>query len=190
MTNEEMFKIVEAITYKPGWHIGFHAVAAEPDTEPYIQLEISEESDASLDASKRDGTRTPWKSRRVYLSHHMCRQEIVGAVFGLIDGAERHEMREWFRYRGASIYNPHLDPDVLVGVASRASSFNVRENSMTMEEVPVEEPKLYKKRYHIAEQIDPPGQVQTTYRDLMDMGITVVYFGLYVEGAVLVDPKQ
>lgn len=37
-------------------------------------------------------------------------------------------------YRGASIYNPHLDPDVLAHVATRGSSFIQRENSMTMEE--------------------------------------------------------
>ena len=189
MTNEEMLKIVEAITYKPGWHIGFHAIAGDPDAEPYVQLEISEESDASLDAQKRDGTRTPWKSRRVYLSHHMCRQEIVGAVFGLIDGAERHEMREWFRYRGASIYNPHLDPDALVPVASKASNFNVRENSMTMEEVPVEVPKLYRRTYRFGEWINPPGQVQSTYKSEQHMGTVVTYFGLHVEGAVLVDPQ-
>lgn len=44
------------------------------------------------------------------------------------------EMREFFRYRGASIYNPHIDPDVLVDVARKASSFNMRDNAMSMTE--------------------------------------------------------
>ena len=75
-----------------------------------------------------------WKSGKRYLSIYMCRQEIVGAVFGLIKDAEMHEIREWFRYKGASIFNPHLDPDVLAEVAKKKASFNVRENAMTMEE--------------------------------------------------------
>ena len=64
----------------------------------------------------------------------MCRQEVVGVVFSAIEKAELHEMREFFRYRGASIYNPHIDPDVLVAVAKKASSFNMRENAMSMTE--------------------------------------------------------
>ncbi|MCG7507086.1 hypothetical protein [Mesorhizobium retamae] len=130
MTHEEMAEILEAITYKPGWHI---LVGFQHD-QPYVQLHVTEESDATLDSCSRDGKRTPWRGSKRFLSTHMCRQEIVGAVFGLIQDAESHEMREWFRYRGASIYNPHLDPDALVPVARRKSSFVLRENAMTMEE--------------------------------------------------------
>jgi hypothetical protein len=132
--------IISQITYKPGWHIllrrdamgtasGHSAAGAI-----FVQLYIDETSDASLDSQKRDGTRVAWKSGKRYLSAHMSRQEVVGVVFDLIKGAELHETREWFRYRGASIYNPHLDPDVLVTVASKASSFNTRLNAMTMDE--------------------------------------------------------
>ena len=64
----------------------------------------------------------------------MCRQEIVSAVYGAIEKAELHEIREWFRYRNASIFNPHLDPDVLAVVARKRSSFNTRANPMTMAE--------------------------------------------------------
>lgn len=64
----------------------------------------------------------------------MCRQEVVGAVFGAIRAAEEHEMKEWFTYKGARIFNPHLDPDVLAEVARSKSSFNFRENAMSMEE--------------------------------------------------------
>ncbi|UIY29167.1 hypothetical protein LZK73_21785 [Neorhizobium galegae] len=126
----EMAAIVGSITYKPGWSFLFGV-----DTErPYIQVEVDERSDASLDSVARDGTRTPWKSGKRYLSLHMCRQEVVGACFDLIKSAELHETHEWFRYRGASIYNPHLDPDVLVEVAKRKSSFVTRSNAMSMEE--------------------------------------------------------
>lgn len=127
---EDVREIVAAISYKPGWT----AAVMETNDSWFVQLSVSAESDASLDSVSRDGTRTPWKSGKRQLSKHMCRQEIVGVVFDLIKAAEMHEVHEWFRYRGASIYNPHLDPDVLVSVARRASSFVTRENAMSMEE--------------------------------------------------------
>lgn len=130
VTLDEAKDIVDAISYKPGWTA---AVTANGDTW-FVQLSVSEESDASLDSVKRDGTRAPWKSGKRQLSRHMCRQEVVGVVFDLIKAAEMHEVHEWFRYRGASIYNPHLDPDVLVTVARKASSFIVRDNAMSMVE--------------------------------------------------------
>lgn len=126
-----MQSIVSACTYKPGWEISFFVDA---DDRPYIQLSVSTESDATLDSAMRDGTRTPWKSGKRYLSRHMCRQEVVGAVFGLIKDAEMHETHEWFRYDGASIYTPHLDSNVLAEVARKSSSFITRSNAMSMVE--------------------------------------------------------
>lgn len=138
----EMQDLVEKCTYKPGWTIRFVGGEIEGVSNgfpiygrPYIQVEVSEEAEASMDSLVRDGSkRTPWKSGKRYLSQHMCRQEVVGAVFALIKDAELHEVHEWFRYKNASIFNPHLDPDVLAGVARKAASFNVRDNAMTMDE--------------------------------------------------------
>jgi hypothetical protein len=131
----EIQEIISKITYKPGWsiilNVGCHADAYRPS----IQLEVSTVSDLTMDPTGRTSERTPWKSGKRFLSPFMCRQEVVGAVLGLIKDAEMHEVHEWFRYRGASIFNPHLDPDVLVEVARKAASFNVRENAMSMGEV-------------------------------------------------------
>lgn len=129
MTPEAIEEIVSQISYKPGWTI----LTSREGDRVVLQVAVDATTEAALDAQLRDGTRVPWKSGKKHLSPHMCRQEIVGAVFGLIKDAESHEMREWFRYRGAAIYNPHLDPDVLVTVARKASSFNVRQNAMTPE---------------------------------------------------------
>lgn len=128
MGYEDIANIVNQIRYKPGWTIKFRWL---PEDRPFIQIEVSELSDASL--SPFTGEREAWKSGKHYLSKHMCRQEIVGAVFGAIKAAEEHEMREWFRYKGASIYNPHLDPDVLAEVAKKKTSFNLRQNAMNPE---------------------------------------------------------
>ena len=125
MTIVEICEIVYACTYKPDWWID--VISPEGNERPYIQVRVK-------GADSQTGALTEWKSGKRYLSPHMCRQEIVGAVFALIKDAEEHETREWFRYKGRSIYNPHLDPDVLAEVAAKASSFNVRENAMSMKE--------------------------------------------------------
>ncbi|WP_159953189.1 hypothetical protein [Rhizobium sp. 18065] len=122
--------LISKITYKPGWSIW----TGTDGDRVYVQLSVNAFAEASMDSVKRDGTRTPWKSAKRYLSPHMCRQELVGVIFGLIKDAELHEIHEWFRYKGASIYNPHLDPDALAALARKKTSFVVRENAMTMEE--------------------------------------------------------
>ncbi|AGC35939.1 hypothetical protein HOS22_gp15 [Rhizobium phage RHEph08] len=145
MDLHEMRTLVEACTYKPGWIINFHAGDKERASDgynmfpvygrPYIQIEVTEEAEASTEASgPAKGERSPWKSAKRYLSEFMCRQEIIGVVFGLITDAEMHKAREWFRYKNASIFNPHLDPDVLAEVARKRASSNVRENAMSMQE--------------------------------------------------------
>ncbi|WP_062120293.1 hypothetical protein [Aureimonas sp. AU40] len=132
MTIDEIREIVSAITYKPGWTLS----VGLDGNRPFIQASVSIESDLTADPTRKTTERTPWKSGKRYLSTFMCRQEIVGAVFGMIKDAEEHEVREWFRYRNASIFNPHLDPDVLVTIARKAASFNVRDNAMSMSETP------------------------------------------------------
>lgn len=132
--HETVEEVVAQISYKPGWSVLVGNDRPELHGRVYIQLAVNAFAEASMDSAKRDGTRTPWKSAKRYLSPHMCRQELVGAIFGLIKDAEMHEVHEWFRYKNASIFNPHLDPDVLAEVARKKSSYNVRENAMTMEE--------------------------------------------------------
>lgn len=128
LTIEEIKAIVEAITYKPDWQI----ILGDDGERMYVQIEAT-----TLDSITKVPTK--WKSGKTYLSPFMCRQEIVGSVFSTIEKAELHEIREFFRYKGASIFNPHLDPDVLAEVAKKASSFNVRDNAMSMEEPAVAE---------------------------------------------------
>jgi hypothetical protein len=131
MTNEEIVAIISQITYKPGWSILFGIDGDDPATSrAYAQIGVDETTEAALDAQMRDGTKVPWKSGKRYFSKFMCRQEIVGTVYGIIRDAEIHEFREWFRYKGAAIDNPHLDPDKLAEFARKKENFNVRENAM------------------------------------------------------------
>jgi len=125
MNATEIQEILNKITYKPGWSIIFER---NKNGRPFIQIQV----DDTLDAKTKKITY--WKSGKRYLSTFMCSQEIVGVAFDLIKGAEDHEMREWFRYKGAAIYNAHLDPDALFEVARKKKNFVVRQNSMSMEE--------------------------------------------------------
>lgn len=120
----EMREVVSRCTYKDGWGIRLLVDNSEPTLRPYLQLRVQGHDSIS-------GEPAEWVSGKRYLSTFMCRQEIVGAVFALIKDAEMHELHEWFRYKGRAIYNPHLDPDVLAEVASKAESFNSRTDSMT-----------------------------------------------------------
>ena len=119
--------VIGNITYKPGWYLR----TCVEDKRMWVQVGVTEDAEISFDPI--ENKKVPWRGAKNYLSEHMCRQEVVGVVFGAFEKAEIHEMREWFRYKKRSIYNPHLDPDVLAQVASKKTSFNVRENAMTME---------------------------------------------------------
>ncbi|ASV44385.1 hypothetical protein PBI_SCTP2_370 [Salicola phage SCTP-2] len=119
---DEVKQIVGKCSYKPGWEI----MVKEHETRGvYIQLHNTQGM-CSITSEHQ-----PWVSGKRYLSEFMCRQEIVGVVFALIKDAELHEIHEWFRYKGRSIYNPHLDPDKLAEVASKKESFVTRDDSMT-----------------------------------------------------------
>jgi hypothetical protein len=128
MHDDEIKQIIDLITYKPGWMIILEHDQLDPDGRLYIQIA------AATPDSTNPANVVPWKSAKHYLSPFMCRQEIVGTVYHAIERAELHEMNEFFRYKGASIYNPHLDPDALAELARHRSSFNMRANSMSMTE--------------------------------------------------------
>lgn len=134
LTPEEIDEIVDCVTYKPGWLIDVSYDRNGVPARPYLQVVVSSEAEAARNA--HSGKVEPWNGAKHYLSPHMCRQEIVGKCYQAIQDAELHEMREWFRYRGASIYNPHLDPDALVPVARKLKNFSVRKNAMTLDERP------------------------------------------------------
>lgn len=135
MNTDEIDNLIRSISYKPGWSIHYGKDKEFDHSRTYLQVTVSETAEASMD-SRPPHTRKAWKGAKHYLSPHMCRQEIIGVAFGAIRAAEDHEMREWFRYRGVSIYNPHLDPDFLADAIKfkGKAAFNVRAEAMSMRE--------------------------------------------------------
>lgn len=130
ISKEQVIRTVLACTYKEGWTIRWSGNLE--DGSMFLQVSVSEE----VGRCSVSGEPAAWKGGKKYLSRFMCSQEIVGVIFSIIKAAEEHEMLEMFRYKGASIFNPHLNPDALVEVARKKSSFVTRENgtSMTLEE--------------------------------------------------------
>ncbi|QYW05810.1 ribosome modulation factor-like domain-containing protein [Vibrio phage vB_VpaP_G1] len=126
LTDALVMQIVSQCKYKPGWEIV--SGGSLRDGTMYLQVSV----DASVGRCSMTGLPAAWKSGKRYLSRWMCSQEIVGVVFSLIKAAEEHEMLEWFRYKGSSIFNPHLDPDVLADVAKYRKNFVTRPDNMSM----------------------------------------------------------
>ena len=112
--------VASLCTYKQDWNVP----ACSSNTGVYFQLVVKNQT------CSQTGSTTEWKSGKRYLSEWMTTQEMVGVIFALIKDAEMHELHEWFRYKGASIYNPHLSPDALAELASKKESFETRPDSM------------------------------------------------------------
>jgi len=57
-----------------------------------------------------------WWGRKFYISPHMTDGEIVQTIFLACKIAQEHELREQFKYKGVSVFDPHYDLDQLVAL--------------------------------------------------------------------------
>lgn len=101
--------IVADIHYRPEY---WYRVELDEHGRVYVQLEHNR-----LDARTAKWGRGT--SSRYYVSDEARTSQIVRACLGLAIGYEEHEVREFFRYRGAQVFGPHIDVDALVEVAER-----------------------------------------------------------------------
>lgn len=70
-----------------------------------------------------------WKGRKWFLSEHMTDGEIVQTALMACLAASEHEIREQFKYRGVSIFDPHYDIERLVELRSDPSSIKERDHA-------------------------------------------------------------
>jgi hypothetical protein len=127
-TRQDFELLVSQISYKCGWH--FHV--KQDGRGVYLQISVDSTADIAIDPFT--GTVVPWSGAKHYMSEHMCDSEVVGTVFDAIRRAEEHEMREWFRFKKRSIFNPHMSVHVLHGIAGKLANLDLRKNAMSMEE--------------------------------------------------------
>lgn len=90
------------------------------DTRFYLQVKCSASADG------------PWSGRKWALSPHMVTSEVVRTAYFAIMQAEHHEIDEKFTYKGAAVYNPHMDLDALADeIHASKIPDEVRANGMT-----------------------------------------------------------
>jgi hypothetical protein len=114
-----MAQIVKEINYKD-WNIQVRCDAERP----YLQVQFREHD-------KWKATTTTQSGRKWFLSPHMTRSEIVQTAFKAVLTAEEHETRERFHYKGAAIFGPHFNVDVLVGVCESGTHLEHRAMKVT-----------------------------------------------------------
>lgn len=59
------------------------------------------------------GERKVFKGRRWFVHSDMDKSDLVRTCFAAVLAWQEHEIREEFTYKGADIFNPHFDVDVL-----------------------------------------------------------------------------
>ncbi len=105
MTREEIEKVVADCKYK-NWQISVHEFKAS--NRLYLQVHDNQATDNTTGLDYR------WSGRKWALSEHMTRTEIVKTALKAVMSAEEHETLENFKYKGISIFDPHINVDDLV----------------------------------------------------------------------------
>jgi hypothetical protein len=63
----------------------------------------------------------PQHTRKWLLSQHMTRSELVQTAFKCVLTSIEHEARERFTYKGARVFGPHFDVEVLAAACYAAA---------------------------------------------------------------------
>lgn len=80
------------------------------EDRPYLQVRCTNGKDS------KTGESAVWTSRKWMLSYHMVKSEVVRTAYKAYVAALMHEADETFKYKDATIYNPHANVDVLADV--------------------------------------------------------------------------
>ncbi len=60
------------------------------------------------------GKAKPWRGRKWGLSYHMTETEVVKTALKAVLAAVEHEVLELFKYRGVTIFDPHIRVEDLI----------------------------------------------------------------------------
>lgn len=82
------------------------------------------------DKDRISGEESIQRCRKWYLSDHMVNSEVVRTAYKAVEAAVIHEAQEAFKYKGARVYNPHLDLDDLAfAINAREVGVSLRDDS-------------------------------------------------------------
>jgi hypothetical protein len=98
-------------------------VDAYGDGTPYVQVLF-------MDKDRITGKEELQRCRKWVLSLHSTNSEIIRAVFKAVEAAMLHEVQEAFKFRGARIYNPHMDlEDLADAINAKAVGLSLRDET-------------------------------------------------------------
>lgn len=104
--HERVAKLEAMTKYKPDYSI----IVGETNGRVYVQVRCQR-----LDAIT--GKPGVGFGGKIYLSPHMVDGEIIRKIFQAYLGYEEHESREFFRYKDAQVFGPHIHIEALVEAA-------------------------------------------------------------------------
>lgn len=99
-------RILQSIQYKDDFKI---IASRDLSDEGRVFIQVVCERPDSITGKPGVG-----KGGKMYLSPHMVDGEVVRKAFQAILAYEEHEAREFFRYKGAQVFGPHIHIDALV----------------------------------------------------------------------------
>lgn len=105
MTGVQIHRVIAKITYKD-WKL---KVLPE-NSGFYLQVQF-------MGPCAVTGKREKLAGRKWILSAFMTKSELVTTAFKAVLTAEEHECREHFKYKGQTVFGPHLDVDALAELA-------------------------------------------------------------------------
>jgi hypothetical protein len=98
-------------------------VDTNADDSPYLQVLF-------IDKDRITGAEEIQRCRKWQLSYYMVNSEVVRTAFKAVEAAMLHEVQEAFKYKGARVYNPHVDLDSLAAALNdKTVAISLRDES-------------------------------------------------------------
>lgn len=114
-TLADIREIVARCAY-PGFEFKVDADGDIEQLYPWCQIVCHEGVDTTT------GQPASWTGRKWKLSFHMTDTEVVQTVWAAVQRAIIHETCELFKFKGAAIYDRHLDVHLLADLALRGEA--------------------------------------------------------------------
>ena|SRR5208282_1686009 len=108
MNHQEIMAIVHSDVRYKDWMFFIGTTKTGPLGAPVVWLQVRFET---IDVT----TGKPYiaHGRKWLMSEHMVKSEVIATALKAVLGAEEHEARELFKYKGKAIFNPHIDVEML-----------------------------------------------------------------------------
>lgn len=114
---------IKAVVAEISFNDWMFRVGTYSDSTPYLQV-LFKATDRFL------GVEEIQRCRKWVLSYHMVNSEIIRTAFKAVQAAMEHEIQEAFTYRGARIFNPHMDLESLADrINERKIGISIRDDS-------------------------------------------------------------